>query len=201
MMYYIKCVLILLLCTTQLTACFSPIATPDKRKYVIDTTVKARYKSWHRPVSIMVRLPETYPAFSTTQMAYTRAPYEVSYYALNSWVAAPAQMIQPLLVKVLQDSQHYKAILEPPFAGRYDYLLISQILNFKQNFTRTPATFDLGMRLQLVDTSTMRVRATKDIRIQQPMQSDNPEAGVYAANQAVSQALLRAEGFVGRIIR
>jgi cholesterol transport system auxiliary component len=65
-----------------------------------------------------------------------------------------------------------------------------------QDFTSEPATLRLSLRLQLSDSATGRLAATKEISVREPMQQKAPYAGVVAANEAVAKALQEAARFV-----
>ena len=94
-----------------------------------------------QPISLMVLQPETNPAYNTTQMAYTKKPFEVSYFAENRWIETPGQMLQPIIVQTMQRTHHFRAVITPPFIGSYDYILNTQILEFQQDYTHCIAFF------------------------------------------------------------
>jgi len=179
----------------SLTACFSPVKPPAESKYIVKATPAHVPKGPRRSVTVMVGLPGTSPVYNTRRMAYSMRPYEVAYFGLNQWAETPSNMLQPLLVSTLQRSQRYAAIIMPPFSGRYSYLLSTQILDFRQNYIRQPAVFELSLRIQLVNMSSGRVTGTKEINISQPIHGDTPYAGVYAANRATERALKEVAAF------
>jgi cholesterol transport system auxiliary component len=149
-----------------------------------------------RPVTVLVFPPEAKPTFQTTQMAYTVRPYEVAYFSQHQWAGTPSQMLQPLLVRTLESTGYFKAVLTPPHAGRYSYALRTEILELTQDFTSGPPALRLSLRLRLSDDTANRLVATREITLREPMQQKAPYAGVIAANDATAKALLEVARFV-----
>jgi hypothetical protein len=82
-------------------------------------------------------------------MAYTSKPHEVAYYREREWVETPSQMLHPLLVRTLENTHSFSAVLVPPYAGRYTHALRTQILELIQDFTSQPPTVVLSLRVRL----------------------------------------------------
>jgi cholesterol transport system auxiliary component len=148
------------------------------------------------PATLLLFRPEAKPAFDTTRMAYTVRPYEVAYYSRHQWGGTPAQMLQPLLVRTLESTGRFKAVLSPPYTGRYTYGLRTEILELVQDYTSDPPVLRLSLRLRLTDDAANRVLATREITLAEPMREKTPYAGVIAANEAGAKALAEAAKFV-----
>lgn len=149
-----------------------------------------------RPVSVLVFSPEATPAYNTTKMAYAVRPYEVAYFSRHQWSETPSQMLQPLLVRALQSTGYFSAVLTPPFAGSYTYALRTDIVELSQDFTSQPPALRLSLRLRLTDDAGKKVVATREISLREPMQQKTPYAGVVAANEATAKALHEVARFV-----
>jgi cholesterol transport system auxiliary component len=149
-----------------------------------------------RGALLLVFPPQARPIYDTTQMAYTTQPYEIAYFSQHEWAETPAQMLQPLLVKTLESTRFFGAVLAPPYAGRYGYALRTEIRELIADFTSEPAALRLSLRFQLSDGAAGRIVAVKEISIREPMQKKTPYAGVVAANEATAKALLELARFV-----
>jgi cholesterol transport system auxiliary component len=149
-----------------------------------------------RPVTLLVFPPEAKRSYDTNQMAYTVRPYQVAYFSHHQWGDTPSQMLQPLLVRTLESTGYFTAVLTPPSTGRYTYALRTEILELAQDFTSKPAELRLSLRLRLSDDAGDRVVATKEISLREPMQEATPYAGVVAANDATAKALREVARFV-----
>lgn len=149
----------------------------------------------HRAATVLVLPPDTVPTYDTPQMAYETRPHEVSYFTRREWGETPSEMLNPLLVKTLENTRSFAAVVVPPYTNRYSYALRTKVLELSQDFTRHPATLMLSLRFRLTD-DTGRVIATKEISVSEPMQHENSSAGVVAANEATAKALWEMATFV-----
>lgn len=146
--------------------------------------------------TVLVLRPEARPAYDTLQMAYTRRPHELAYYGRHQWAETPPRMLQPLLVRSLEGTGRFSAVLAPPHAGAATYALHTDILELLQDFTQEPPALRLALRARLSEGATGRVLATREIVLRQPMREQAPHAGVVAANEAMAQALRQLAAFV-----
>ncbi len=145
--------------------------------------------------TLLVLRPETSSAYNTTRMAYSVKPYELAYYRDNEWAATPAQMIQPLLVRTLEQTGMFRVILSPPESGHTNFALRSEIIELVQDYTTGPPVIRLRLRLQLLDASGQPI-ADREISEQESMREATPYAGVNAANDALANALRESAKFV-----
>ena len=173
-----------------LTGCsvFSPPANETNSTYMIDSVPQVAVARAHQ-VSIAVATPTALSIYNTTDMAYTPKPYQIGYYVKNNWAATPAQMLHPLLVQTLQNTQHFVTVSSGLSTGHYDFIVNTDILQFQQDYISGKNIFRLRLRVQLTQTQTNRLLLNKDINIALPASRNTPYDGVVAANQAVQQAL------------
>jgi cholesterol transport system auxiliary component len=171
-------------------------APTETRKEVLNKMPTDVPRRSSRGAVLLVFPPQTRPIYDTTQMAYTIQPYEIAFFSQHEWAETPAQMLQPLLEKTLQDTRFFGAVLAPPYAGRYGYALRTEIRELIADFTSEPAALQLSLRFQLSDGAAGRIVAVKEISIREPMQRKTPYGGVVAANEALAKALLELARFV-----
>lgn len=185
------------LCALLLPGCalLSPVNIETK-KYVLshlpsDLPIAPRLSG-----TVLVLPPETKPIFATTQMAYTMKTYEIAYFSRNEWAATPSQMIQPLLVETLRRTRHFSEVLPAPHLARHTFVLRTEILELKQDFTSDPAALHLAIRFTLSREATSQVIAVQELAVQEPMHERTPYAGVLAANAAMERLLRGFAGFM-----
>lgn len=178
-----------------LTGCLSAVKVKPTNTYFLNTLPDVTARRTHSG-TIMVAMPETREAFDTTQMAYSSSRFEIAYYGLNNWAETPGEMLQPLIVQTLQNTHYFHAVVIPPFGGLYDYLLRTQILDLRQDYTQSQPMFRIAIRAQLISARTGRVIATKLITVSQPIYQCTPYSGVRAGNAATAQALKELARFV-----
>jgi cholesterol transport system auxiliary component len=187
---WIACVLFVSSCTL-----FSPLNIETK-KNVLNSIPLDLPSERTQPATLLVLNPETVPAYATTKMAYSTQAYQIAYFTKNEWAETPSQMIQPLVVQTLRDTHYFSDILSPPYFGHHTFELRLEILELKQDFTSTPATLQLALRISLRRDATSQVVATKELSMSQPMSERNPYAGVVAANEALVKLLRELAQFV-----
>jgi len=146
--------------------------------------------------TVLVLPPKTTPLYATTQMAYRTQPHEVAYFSEREWGETPSQMLYPLVVKTLENTSAFRAVLTEPFAARYSYGLRTEILVLLQDFSSDSASLVLSLRFQLTDYGAKTVIATREISVREPMRERNSYAGVIAANEATAKALQQMAQYV-----
>lgn len=139
--------------------------------------------------TVLVFPPKTTPLYDTTQMAYRTQPYEVAYFSEREWAETPSHMLYPLVVRTLENTHAFRAVLTEPITARYTYALRTDILELIQDFSPDSATLLLSLRFQLTDYRAKNVIATKEVSVREPMRERNSYAGVIAANEATAKAL------------
>lgn len=186
----IKIVIISSLLALSGCSFFSPVKLENKSTYVLNSLPSSLPKKAMRPITILVLTPETRPAYNTMQMAYTVKPYQLAYFTQNQWAETPSQMLQPLIVQTLQNTHLFHAVVSPPFMGRYDYVLATEILQLQQDFSVKPSRVDIKLRAQLTNSATNTVIATREFTVNEHILQRTPYGGVLAANRG-TQTLLR----------
>ncbi len=105
-------------------------------------------------------------------------------------------MLQPLLVRTLQGTGSFSAVVTPPYSGPYGWGLRTEIGELVADFTADPGVLRLSLRLQLIEGASGRVVATRDVEVREPLRQRTPEASIAAANTATAQALLEVARFI-----
>lgn len=184
---------IVLLTPFLLSGCISPVNT-NYTRYQLTASPHVCVKRTHN-ATLLVLKPETNTIYSTTQMAYTKQPYEIAYFAKNRWADTPANMLQQLMIQSLQSTHYYRAIITPTYTAHFDYVLSTQLVELKQDFTQHPSIVRIKLRAQLIQASTSRVLRAKQFSVTAPAPQDSPAGGVMAANRAVDQLLKELNAF------
>ncbi|MDA8381508.1 MAG: ABC-type transport auxiliary lipoprotein family protein [Betaproteobacteria bacterium] len=149
--------------------------------------------------TVLVSEPQADAGFDTTNMAYTAHAYELDYFAKNEWIAPPAQMIAPLLVKALDATGRLRAV-RLPTAAAANFRLDTRLERLEQDFTTRPSGVRLAIRATLVNLHTGRLLANRTFDETVAASSATPYGGVAAANVAVQKALERIAAFVAAAI-
>jgi cholesterol transport system auxiliary component len=175
------------------------LSTPPKvivEKAVLTDVPQELPQRANRGDTLLVFHPKTPALYDTTQMAYSTQPHEVAYFSEREWGETPSQMLYPLVVRTLEDTHAFRAVLTEPFAAHYTYALRAEILELIQDFGSDSASLVLTLRFQLTDYGSKTVIATKEVSVREPMRERNSYAGVLAANEATAKALRQMAEFV-----
>lgn len=179
--------IILLVLFLFLNGCslFSPVKTENITAYQINKVPSVPVTRIRRGI-LVVATPETSSTYNNTDMVYSTTSYTVAAYAKSRWAEPPAKMIQQVLVQALTNSGRYRVVVAPPFVGSYDYLLTSQLVEVRQDFTRYPSVERVTLRAQLLRMASGRVVAAQQFKMVAFAPQNSPLGGVIAANRAVS---------------
>ncbi|MFO1219941.1 MAG: ABC-type transport auxiliary lipoprotein family protein [Burkholderiaceae bacterium] len=142
-----------------------------------------------RDIVLAVSAPRAAAGIDTPAMLYLRKGHAIEHYATHRWADTPARMLAPLLVRALEDTRAFRAVVAAgdgvPAALRLD----TEIVQLRQSFLAGPSRAELTLRAQLIDAAARRVIATRYVEAAQPAASDDAPGGVAAANAATAAAL------------
>jgi cholesterol transport system auxiliary component len=147
---------------------------------------------------LQVSTPQARSGFESPRMVYLKKAHELEYFANNQWVDSPARMIAPLLLQAMESSGKYKAVITSRSAVLADLRLDTEIVRLQQEFFSSPSQLHLTLRVQLLDLHKKSILAQREFDVQQAAASDDPYAGVVAANQALQKLLPQIAEFVGQ---
>lgn len=191
-----------LLLSCMLAACVLPRSTESPVHTYLLTLDESAWDSGAstaQPAAhgvLLVGLPQAEAGFDQPRMAYLQRPYEVNYYASNQWADAPARMLVPLLVRSLEGTGFWRAVVPMPAAVKGDYRLDTSGLVLQQEFFQRPSRTRVLLRAQLVEMKDQRVMGARSFEALEPAPSDDAYGGVLAANRATAKLLQAMEGWI-----
>lgn len=189
--------LLILIGALLLAACASLQAPPGVNQsiYVLEATADPHPVATKRDLVLAVGTPQARPGFDGDDIAYVQQPYELSYFVTSRWAAAPARMLEPLLIQTLEKSGGFRAVV--PAAGPIaaDVRLETELVRLQQDFTTRPSRAQLTLRAQLIDVRSHRLLAVKQFDESEASSSENAYGGVVAANRALQRILQQLSDF------
>lgn len=147
-------------------------------------------------LTLIVSPPQAASGFDSQRMVYVRQDHRLEYFAHSEWVDAPARLLGPLLVSTAQRTGAFAAVVLASGTAAGDLRLGTELLQLQHNFQTQPSQVQVSLRVYLTDEKTRRVLAWQTLSAQAPASSDNPQAGVVAANQAVQAVLVQLGQFL-----
>lgn len=167
-----------------------PIST-----HVLDAHIETPTAAGTRTQTLVVATPRAAPGYDSVRIAYTRHPHEIEYFANNEWVAPPAHMLAPLIVRTLEQGGGFRAVVPASSPVIGDLRLDTEIVRLQQEFDVAPSRVRFTLRAQLVDPVARRVVKTGEFDAIEDAPGDDPRGGVAAANRAVARVLAELAGF------
>ncbi|MBL8349100.1 MAG: membrane integrity-associated transporter subunit PqiC [Burkholderiaceae bacterium] len=144
---------------------------------------------------LVVAMPRAAPGFDSRQMVYQQRPPELQAFAFHEWVDTPAHMLAPLLVRALQGSGAFSAVLQAPSAASGAWRLETELIRLQHDFGSQPSRMRLTLRAVLVDTASRQVIAWREFDEAVPAPTDDPAGGAAAAQQATQRVLAALAAF------
>jgi cholesterol transport system auxiliary component len=178
-----------------LNACgvLKPSVTPHPAFYALDGArpgaVAAMTATPAQAPTLIVNPPRAAAGYDSQRIIYLREPHKLEYFANSEWVDPPARMLAPLLVTALQNSGAFRAVAASPSAASGELRLDTEVVRLQQDFLVRPSQVRFTLRAWLVEDKTRRVLAWREFDTSIGAASDDPHAGVVAANRAVSTVL------------
>ena len=173
-------------------------ATENINLYLLDAQSSIKAAPVQGNLAIAVSTPRAQPGYDTPRFAYVQRPHELNYYAVNRWADSPAHMLAPLLVRALEHSGGFRAVVQAPGPVPADIRLDTELIRLQQDFETHPSRVEITLRAQLIDLRSNRVLATRVFDANTTAAEENAYGGVIAANLAVQKILDQVTEFCMR---
>jgi cholesterol transport system auxiliary component len=180
-----------------LTGCslFSPVKTDTTHTYALNSVGYSSIRHTNDSINLLVAPTDASMIYNTKRMVYTTYPHQIAYFAKNFWAVPPAKMLHPLIIRSLQDTHYFHAVSSAPTLGNYQFVLKTQLMELKQEFSNCGTWMHVTLRAQIVGLTDGRVIATKEFSVKQCAPQPTPYGGVVAANKAVARLLTQLTNF------
>jgi cholesterol transport system auxiliary component len=153
--------------------------------------------------SLLLTLPRAAGGLDTRLIAYQRTPLRTEFYAHSEWLDTPPRLLAPLLLRALDATGAFSAVLPAPAFAPTRWRLDTELLRLQQEFapagTTAPSHLHLTLRATLIDTAGRRVLATREFDLREAAPSEDA-AGAVAAARLAAQSLAQAlAGFCAEV--
>ena len=175
-----------------------PKPAPPPALYSLDDgTVPDAAVPKPRPASptLVVNLPRAAAGFESARFVYLRQPQAIDSYALSAWADTPAQMLAPLIVRAVQRSGAFRAVVRGPSAAEGEFQLDTELIRLQHEFMSRPSRVRLTLRADLIATAGRRVLASREFDASAAATSEDAPGGVAAAHAAVQTVLAELAAF------
>ena len=180
---------------------FQPVKNEPPNLFALQAELDSAAAPKNASLTLAVSPTRAAPGYDSPRMVYVRKAYELESFAKNQWVDTPARMLAPLLVRALEGSGKFRAVVQSPSPVAADLRLDTEIVRLQQEFTAHPSRVHLTLRAQLIDAKSARVVASREFDVIEDAASEDPYGGVIAANRAVREALAELVEFSAGVQR
>lgn len=183
---------LVVLSVVALSAC-AVFSTPEAPRYVRLQLTGAEASIPVSPVSgvtVLVARPRALPGYGTTHFAYVEDTHELRYYGRHEWIVEPSEMIHPAVVRALETSGAFAAVLSPPSTAVATHRLDLELVTLHQDYRARAGASELvlAVRAQLVSADTRAVLATRTFEYRESA-GTGPVSGAAAADRALARLL------------
>jgi cholesterol transport system auxiliary component len=154
-----------------------------------------------RAPTLIVSPPHAAAGFDSQRIMYLRQPNQLEYFAHSEWIDTPARMLAPRIVTAVASSGAFRAVVQTPSPAAGEMRLDTEILRLQQEFLSAPSRVRFTLRAYLVESATRRVIASRDFDAAVAAASEDPHAGVVAADRAVQTVLENLSAFCAEAAR
>ncbi|MBC7484741.1 MAG: membrane integrity-associated transporter subunit PqiC [Rhizobacter sp.] len=184
-----------------------PKATPNPSLYALDSapapsanTASAARPSGTAP-TLVVNPTRAAPGFDSQHIVYVRLAHQREHFAHSDWVDTPARMLAPLIAAAVEHTSTFSAV-GPLASGLHANLrLDTEVLRLQHEFGGGPSRVRFTLRATVLDGSTRRVLAWREIDETVASASEDPYGGVVAANRAVQLVMAQLAAFCAEAAR
>jgi cholesterol transport system auxiliary component len=138
---------------------------------------------------LQVALPRAVAGVDGPRMLYGGRAQPLQAYALAEWDEPPARLLGPLMVRALQGSGAFVAVLGPGSHAAARLRLETELLRLQQVFGSPRSHLRLTLRAVLLDARTRQVLGVQEFDLRVDAHSEDAAGGVAAARRAVGQLL------------
>lgn len=145
--------------------------------------------------TIRIYEPKALNSINTKAILYSKNSVEQEAYALSKWSDKPSKMVQRLIAKYLTSQNKYKYITTSNIKVDTDYKLISELVEFKQIFTKNKSYADFSIRVYLINNNTQKVYF-KSFTYNKLSDTNNAKGLVYGINNISNNFLFDLQNFI-----
>ncbi len=185
--------LILAALVLLLTACGSvlPAPPPAPDLYTLTAPPPPETAKSHKPVQILVALPQSTAALDSVRIALTQSPTRFEYYADAAWTDHAPAMLQSLLVETLERTGLFAGVARGSATLRADDTVMLDLRHFEAEYRGGLPEARVELDVKLVKTPEGSIVAEKDFGATAPASANTVPAVVEAMNQATHQVLIQ----------
>jgi cholesterol transport system auxiliary component len=134
--------------------------------------------------------------YTSSDLIYVKDTFELHRFVYHRWADTPARMLEPLLRLAIERTGRFGAVLPSGSQAQAELRLNSELLRLRQVFAGERSYIEFKLRVDLIDVQSGRFVAGRIFSYQEPCTASTPQAGVNAANKAVTLFMEELQQFL-----
>ena len=195
-----KTVAILIVSIFAFSGCISLTKEFPKQKTYTLTLNDSEKAGVFYDKTVRVFEPKALSSLNTKSILYSKSSIAQEKYALSRWSDKPSKMLQQLIAKHLTSQNKYKYITTSNIKVNSDYKILSELVDFKQTFTKTKSYAEFSIRVYLINNKTNKVYF-KSFSYNKLSDTNNARGLVYGINNLSNNFLLDLHLFIQNSIK
>jgi cholesterol transport system auxiliary component len=164
--------------------------------YDLQAGIPARPVAWSSGKVLRVSEPRAQPGFEGRGMVYARSAQELGYYPDSQWADALPRMLALAVVRMLQDTAAFGAVLTSMDSAAADLRLELDVIRLQNELWEKPGRVRLTLRAKLFDEATGHVLGTQLFEMAPVAFGEDASELAKGAEAAVRQLLPELRDFV-----
>lgn len=149
--------------------------------------------------TLLVGVPRAHPGYAGPGFAYIEQDHELERYGRHGWADDPGKLIRSALVRALEASGAFDAVLAAPSPASADLRLELELVALHQDYRAgRDSEVRLAVRAQMIDLATRAALATRTFEYREEA-GRGPLAGADAADRALARLLEAVTAFTAQV--
>jgi ABC-type uncharacterized transport system auxiliary subunit len=172
---------------------------PAQKTYTL-TLENKTLKNKYFDNTIRVYEPKALSSINTKAIIYSKSSVEQEKYALSKWSDKPTKMLQKIISQHLTQQNAYKYVTNSNIKIDNDYRLVSELVDFKQTFTKIKSYADFSIRVYFINNKTQKVYF-KSFTYNKLSNTNNAKGLVYGINYISNLFLTDLTNFIQKSLK
>ena len=162
------------------------IKTHQLNSYDLQTDINLHTNKRYTNRVLMVKYPSSLGAFGGSRIYYKRDGL-TSYYLYSQWSQSLNRMIYSQLLKSLEKSNKFKAVIGFNSSAKADVELETEVVNFYHIVTDNGSYAKIDIVVKLIDSNSKNIIKVKKFSYKEYMQEANAKEFVKKSKVAISK--------------
>ncbi len=187
----IKYTLLILLFSLAFSGCVGAGAKQIStgKKYSVISDVSCKNSDAKSDKTVKVLPPTVNRELDTNSILYSEEKYSLEGYVLSQWSDTPGSMLQKIIADRLDSSKLYENVVTTHIKSKSDYLLQSELWQFKQVFENGNSYGVLKIKMFLIDAKKRKLLSSKKFSYKIKSPSNDAYGAVVSLNKAVDMLI------------